>query len=90
MDLLIKQYDENGNKVLDNLTRTHQSQRSKIMRKLAGKKKEMAAIYTEAKGYIQGEARQLKEDPIRDFEKQWLKQQDAIKRRVQEGRKVSE
>jgi len=87
--LLVGQYKKNGAKILDNLTRKRESERTAILQTLDQKKKEMASIYTEAKEFVIETAEDLK-DSIGHFEKDWRKQQQAIQEKISEGRKLSE
>ena|SRR6187402_3184296 len=89
MDLLVKQYKDNGSKILDNLTKKREGQRTNILRNLDAKKKEMTAVYTEANGFIVDTADELKENPVSHFEKEWRKKQDEIRKQIAEGRKLS-
>jgi hypothetical protein len=87
--LLVDQYKQNGTKILDNLTRKRETERTTILQKLDQRKKEMVSIYTEAKEFVMETAEDLK-DSIGHFEKDWRKQQQAIQEKISEGRKLSE
>jgi hypothetical protein len=87
--LLVSQYKNNATKILDNLTRKRESERTTILQTLDQKKKEMVSIYTEAKEFVMETAEDLK-DSIGQFEKDWRKQQQAIQEKISEGRKLSE
>jgi hypothetical protein len=87
--LLVDQYKQNGTKILDNLTRKRETERTTILQKLDQRKKEMVSIYTEAKEFVMETAEDLK-DSIGHFEKDWRKQQQAIQEKISEGRKLSD
>jgi glutamine synthetase len=90
MDLLIKQYEQEGGKILGKLEQRHQNQRATVIQALDHKKMEMLSIYSEAKELVLETANELKENATSQFEREWRKTQDAIRAEISEGRKVSE
>lgn len=90
MGLMVEQYRKNAAKIMDKLTTKRNDERAKILRSLNGKKQEMTNVYTEAKGFIQESADDIKENQVTRFEKIWRKQQDDLRKQISDGRKVSE
>ncbi|CZR51023.1 uncharacterized protein PAC_00898 [Phialocephala subalpina] len=90
MELMVEQYRKNGGKIMENLTTKRNDERTKILQSLDSKKQEMTTVYTEAKGFIQESADDLKENQVTRFEKVWRKQQDDVRKQISDGRKVSE
>ncbi len=85
MHLIIKQYDENGKKILDKLAVKREEEKKAILRNLDLKSKQMVTVYTDAKKYIQEKMDELKEDPISAFQKEWHKKQDEIQKLISAG-----
>ena len=89
MGLLVKQYKEEGGKIIGKLEERHENERVAIVDALNEKRAEMASIYTEAKELIIDTTTNLKENSASQFEREWRKRQDAIREEIAEGRKVS-
>ncbi len=85
MHLIIKQYDENGTKILDKLAAKREEEKKAILRNLDLKSKQMVTVYTDAKEFIQEKVDELKEDPISAFQKEWHKKQDEIQKLISAG-----
>lgn len=90
MGLMVEQYRDNGSRIVDNLSKKHDSERTHTLQSLDRKKQEMMSVYTEAKGETQKVADDLKGHQVNRFEKGWSKQQAEITKQISEGRKISE
>jgi hypothetical protein len=90
MGLMVEQYRDNGTKIVDNLSKKRDSERTTVLQSLDGKKQEMMFVYTGAKTNIQQTTNDLKGNQINRFEKVWSKQQAEVRKQISEGRKVSE
>lgn len=90
MGLMVEQYRDNGSRIVDNLSKKRDSERTTVLQNLDGKKQEMMSVYTEAKTNIQQTTDDLKGNQISRFEKVWSKQQAEVRKQISEGRKVSE
>lgn len=90
MDLLVREYDENGSKLVDNLIKKRELDRATIGSNLDGKKAEMMKVYSEAKDFVMDTAKDLKDAPTSRFEKEWHKRQDSIRKNIANGRVVSD
>lgn len=90
MGLMVDQYRDNGGRIVDNLSKKRDSERTTVLQSLDGKKQEMMSVYTEAKGSVQKAADDLKGHQLNRFEKTWSKQQAEVRKQIAEGRKVSE
>lgn len=89
MGMLVEQYKEEGGKVLDKLEQRHENERVTVVGALNQKRAEMVSIYSEAKELILDTAKDLKENSIAQFEREWRKRQEVIRDDIAEGRKVS-
>lgn len=85
MSLLVKQYDENGAKIMGRMTEKREKEKAAILQDLDSKSKEIVTVYTDAKDFIRERAHELKENPISGFEKEWTKKQDDIQKMFSSG-----
>ncbi|KAK0119265.1 hypothetical protein ONS96_012324 [Cadophora gregata f. sp. sojae] len=90
MDLLADQYTENGTKLLNSLKTKRENQRGTIFRNLDQKKSEIAAVLTESKSVIKETEESLREHSTSQFEREWRRRQNAIRKQISEGRKPTE
>lgn len=90
MGFLVQQYKEEGGKVISKLEKDHANERATIGRDLKQKKAEMVSIYSESKEVVRETVDDLKENSTARFEREWRKQQEAIRDEIAEGRKVSD
>ncbi|CZT49848.1 uncharacterized protein RSE6_10744 [Rhynchosporium secalis] len=90
MDLLVDQYKENGTKMLDNLKKKREVQRGVINRNLKQKKTELASVYAESRGEVMKTEQSMREESTSDFEVNWRRNQNAIRKKISDCRKSSE
>lgn len=90
MGLMVEQYRDNGTRIVDNLSKKRDQERTNVIQALDGKKQDMMSVYTDAKGSLQTAADDLKGVQINRFEKSWSKQQADIRKQIFEGRNISE
>ena len=88
MGLIVRQYKENGSKYLDMMIETRDKEKSQITTNLNQQKEQMAAVYEAAKTLVNDVETNLKSSAIIKVEHQWRREQDAIQRRIDEGRKM--
>jgi len=90
MDLIAQQYRENGTKIVDNLERKHSEERIAITETLNQKKSEMLSIFSKAQEYVRDLTKDVKENSVSDFEREWRTKQEVIQKKISEGQKVSD
>lgn len=86
MGLMVDQYHENGTKILDDLSKKRDAEKSNKRRYLEHKKKQMVRVYSDAKNLVVETTTELKENSITGFEEAWRKQQREVQRSIAGGR----
>ena len=88
LELVVDQYEENGNKLLSKLLENRDQQKAQIERKVGGRRQELIKIYDETKDFVDQTRENAEEFNVAAFEKQWRKDQDEIQRKMDEARQV--
>jgi hypothetical protein len=89
MGLLASQYMENGTKLLDTKSEKRDAEKARIVEDLGRKKEEMITCYEDAKEFVQRAEKGAKSSSISHLEKEWHKEQEAIQKKIDEGRKAT-
>ena len=87
IDLIVKQYRENGTKLLDAVAEDRQRQMDSILNSLKEKKKDLRRSYSETREYVLEISRNLKHSSVGTYEKKWGKKQNEIQRKIAEARR---
>lgn len=85
MDLVVKQYDENGSQILERMIGKRVGEKKTIIQGLETKSDEMRSVYVKTKEHIHDEVHHLQSYPARDFEMTWQKRQREVKKLMEEG-----
>jgi hypothetical protein len=85
MELVVRQYNENCNKIIDNMGSKREVEKSKAMKKLETRSKQMKIAYTEAKDFIQARVDGLKESTVAQYEISWREKQDEVQSLIEGG-----
>lgn len=88
MGHIVQQYKDNGGKHLDLMIESRKKEKAQIADNLNHQKKEMVAVYGDAKAFVHDSEKALKSSVLGKFEKQWRKDQERIQRAIDEGRRV--
>jgi Skp family chaperone for outer membrane proteins len=89
MELLVSQYKENGDKILDQLAQKREEEKADMLLNLDKTKREIVAIYTDVRGLSDRLKHNIELSPVSGLEKQWQKDREAAQRRIDEGRLAS-
>lgn len=85
MDLVVKQYDENGTVVIDKLLQKREGEKDTIIEGLESKSTIMKHVWSKAREFIGDQAREVKDHPVTGFEKNWRKRQAEIQKLMNDG-----
>jgi hypothetical protein len=86
MELLVTQYKQNGNKILDKLAHKREGEKADMLLNLNHTKREMISIYRDAKGFADTTKQNIEKSPVAGLEKQWKKDREEVQRRIDQGR----
>jgi hypothetical protein len=88
MGVLITQYKKNGGTLLNHMAEKRENDKSRIAGNIEQQKKELLCVYGEAQDFINDAEKKIKSSTLSKFEKQWRKEQEDIRRRIDDGRKM--
>ena len=78
LGLIVKQYHQNGNQMLNGVQNTRKEQKAEIVRGLMERKKDLLKTYGDSRALLAKTSKVLKENSIAHFEKNWKMRQVQI------------
>lgn len=89
MKLLVNQYVENGAKLVEDLSRSHEERNTLILKLLETKKTDILNLESKTHASISEIIQGIQENRISDTVKQWERLQDDIRIAIDEGMRNS-
>jgi len=86
VDLVVQQYQENGNHIVQKLTRTRDSERVSVLKSLDAKKVDIMSTYSAAQNGIAEAEKVLKRSITATFESRWATHQQEVCKQISQGR----
>lgn len=86
VDLVVQQYQENANQIVQKLTKTREMERASALKSLHAKKVDIVSTYSAAQKVITETERILKKSTTATFENSWVAHQQEVCKQILEGR----
>jgi len=86
MSLLVEQYKEAGNRLVQDHLQQRRGQQDRMEKELGRKKEELLNIYTDAQEFVRDTKTGAAKNPVSEFEKQWTKNNEQIRSLIEKNK----